>query len=149
MKSFRIREKADSVSAFGSMLLFLIFAVCTMMMIVTAAGTYSRISEDFDGIFGGSAALRYVSNKIRAADSTQPLDGGKGLAVRSGGVMSVIYFEDGELYERTSAADAVPETSGGEPLFALDGMNISLDGGLYRITVSLNGEEYSVLVREG
>ncbi len=149
MRNLKIKEKADSVSAFGSMLLFLIFAVCTLLIIVTAAGTYSRISDDFDGLYGGSAALRYVSNKIRSADSAELLDGGNGLALRNGGVVSVIYFEDGELYERSAAADAEPERSGGEPLFALDGISISLEDGLYRITAALNGEEYSVLVREG
>ncbi len=149
MKNYKVKERADSANAAGSMLLFVLFAVCTLMMIVTAAGTYTRISGDFDGIFGGSAALRYVSNKIRSADRTEIIGGGNGIAAESGGVMSVIYFDDGELYERTAAAGERPEMSGGEPIFSLDSMEISDEGGLYRITVSLNGEDYSVLVREG
>lgn len=148
MKNYKVRERADSVNAAGSMLLFVLFAVCTLMMIVTAAGTYTRISGDFDGVFGGSAALRYVSNKIRSAERTE-LIGANGIAAESGGVMSVIYFENGELYERTAPAGERPEMSGGEPIFSLDSMEISDEGGLYRITVSLNGEDYSVLVREG
>ena len=47
MKTLRGKRLANSVSAFGSMVLFLIFATCSLIMIAVGASTYSRISDGF------------------------------------------------------------------------------------------------------
>ncbi len=55
MKKYRNKTLSDTVSTIGSMLLFLMFAGCLLMIIAVAAGTYSRISSNFDKTFGSSA----------------------------------------------------------------------------------------------
>ena len=43
MKDHRARSMGDTASAVGSMLLFVLFAVCMLMAVAVAADTYSRI----------------------------------------------------------------------------------------------------------
>lgn len=117
------------------------------MMIVTAAGTYSRISTNFDKTFGSSASLRYISNKIKSAESTRIAENGSALYLADGDILDVIYFRNGVLYENSFASDSEPKLYGGDKLFELENMNVSEQGSLFKITVSLNGEQNSTYIR--
>lgn len=148
MKSIKFKDAANTANSLGSVLLCVLFAVSMLLITAAAIGTYSRLDKDYDGIFGGSAAVKYVGNKIKAAENTKLLSE-NAVAVYSGGIVSVIYFENGELYERTDSADAPVETTGGEPLFNLDKLIITSENGFYRITAQLDDKDYSVLIRKG
>lgn len=149
INSYAGRSLSDTVGTAGSMLLFLIFSACMLIMIAAAASTYSRISAGFGQTFAGSASLRYVSNKIRAADSVSVIYGGRALVTEEDGVMCVIYSGSGGLYEKTLPSGAEPETSGGERVFASAEMTITEDGGLYDVTIVCGGKSADVLVRKG
>ena len=149
MNSYKGRSLADTVSAMGSMLLFLIFAVCLLVMIASAASTYARISSGFDRTFSTSASLRYVSNKIREATSCEIIGGGSGLALESGGIVCVIYSADGAMYEKSLPAGSEPTADGGDRIFDIGSMEITENGGLYTITVKADGESSAVMVRGG
>lgn len=47
MKDHRARSMGDTASAVGSMLLFVLFAVCMLMAVAVAADTYSRIKTGY------------------------------------------------------------------------------------------------------
>lgn len=149
MKKYKNRTLSDTVSTIGSMLLFLVFAVCLLMMIAVAAGTYSRISSGFNKTFGSSASLRYISNKIKSSERLEITENGSALLLRNGGMIDVIYFENDGLYEKSIAADDVPDIGGGDRIFELNAMNISEIGDLYKITVAFGEEENSTFVRKG
>ncbi len=149
MKKYRNKTLSDTVSTVGSMLLFLLFASCLLMMIAVAAGTYSRISSNFDKTFGSTASLRYISNKLKGCDSAEIVGDGSGLVLRSGGAANVIYFSNGGLYEKTVLSDASVELTGGDRIFELAGMTVSDVGDLYKITVALDGGENSTFIRKG
>ncbi len=149
MKKYRNKTLSDTVSTVGSMLLFLLFAGCLLMMIAVAAGTYSRISSNFDKTFGSTASLRYISNKLKGCDSAEIVGDGSGLVLRSGGAANVIYFSNGGLYEKTVLSDASVELTGGDRIFELAGMTVSDVGDLYKITVALDGGENSTFIRKG
>lgn len=129
------------------MLLFLLFTGCLLMMIVVAAGTYSRISTNFDKTFGSSASLRYISNKIKSSESARIAENGSVLYLLDGEILDVIYFRNGALYEKSVAADTEPVLEGGDRLFELGDINVSEQGSLLKITVSFNGEQNSTYVR--
>jgi hypothetical protein len=131
------------------MLLFVIFAVCMLVIIATAASTYSHINENFEQNFNTSASLRYVFNKIKSADNAEITADGGGLTLEYDGFDCVIYCADGGLYEKNvpSGGDSSPE--GGSRIFDIDNMKITENDGFYSITMSENGERYSVLVRRG
>jgi len=149
VKKYRNKTLSDTVSTVGSMLLFLLFAGCLLMMIAVAAGTYSRISSNFDKTFGSTASLRYISNKIKGCDSAEIVGDGSGLVLRSGGAANVIYFSNGGLYEKTVLPDGLIELTGGDRIFELTGMTVSDVGDLYKITVALDGGENSTFIRKG
>lgn len=119
------------------------------MIIAVAAGTYSRISSNFDKTFGSSASLRYISNKLKSCDSAEIVRQGSGIVLRSDGIFDVIYFGDNGLYEKTVMSDTDIGFSGGDRIFELNGMTVSDLGNLYKITVVFNGGENSTLIRKG
>ena len=69
MKDHRARSMGDTASAVGSMLLFVLFAVCMLMAVAVAADTYSRIKTGYQQSFGTAASIKYISNKLRAAEN--------------------------------------------------------------------------------
>lgn len=149
MKKYRNKTLSDTVSTVGSMLLFLMFAACLLMMIAVAAGTYSRISTNFDKTFGSSASLRYISNKLKSCDSVEIVEQGSGIVLNSDGIFDVIYFGNNGLYEKTVTSENGTDLSGGSKIFELNGMTVSDMGSLYRITVEYDGGENSTLIRKG
>lgn len=147
MKNYKNRSLGDMISTVASMLLFLIFAGCMLIIIAIAAGTYSQISNSFDKTFGTSATLRYISNKVKNSESAEVAEGGSAVYLKNGELINIIYFENGGLYEKSISADDVPTTDNGDKLFTLSDMNITDSGELLKITVTLNNEENSTFVR--
>ena len=79
----------DTASAVGSMLLFVLFAVCMLMAVAVAADTYSRIKTGYQQSFGTAASIKYISNKLRAAENVTLLEDGSAAAIESAGTVSV------------------------------------------------------------
>ena len=147
MKNYKSKDMSDTIGTIGSMLLFLLFAGCMLMIVAAAAGTYSRISNNFDKTFGTTASLRYVSNKIKAAETAEIIENGSGLLLKNGTVLNVIYFKDNGLYEKTviSEEDAYPD--GGDKIFELSELDISESGGTYKITAALGADRDHTYIR--
>lgn len=133
----------------ASMLLFLMFAVCMLIIIGAAAGIYSRINESHEVTYGSAAAIRYVSNKIRAADECVLSADGREIVITSGGIACIIYERSGGLYEKTASAGSEMKPEGGDLIFEIDSMSIAETEGLYEISVSCKGGSSAVLVRKG
>lgn len=138
--------KADIVGTVGSMLLFLVFTVCMLVIIAAAASTYAGISSGFDRSFTSSASLRYLSNKIRGAESYEIIEGGTGIAAVNGGITCVIYYKDGGLYEKNVSSADSAAAGGGDKIFNIDGLEITEENGLYVISVSYEEESSSVFI---
>lgn len=147
MKKYKNKSLGDMISTVGSMLLFLLFTGCLLLMIVVAAGTYSRISTNFDKTFGSSATLRYISNKVKNAETIEIAENGTALYLTDSGIINVIYFRNSSLFEKSVAADDEPTPDGGEKIFDISEINVSEQGDLLKITVTLNGEQNSAYVR--
>ena len=147
MKNYKSKDLNDTIGTIGSMLLFLLFAGCMLMIVAAAAGTYSRISNNFNKTFGTTASLRYVSNKIKSAETAEIIENGSGLILKSGTALNVIYFKDNGLYEKTvmSEEDAYP--GGGERIFELTELNVSENGGTYKVTAAFGGDKNHTYVR--
>ena len=145
MDSRRGSGKADIVGTVGSMLLFLVFTVCMLAIIAAAASTYSEISSGFDRSFTGSASLRYLTNKMRGAESYEIIEDGTGIAAVNGGITCVIYYSDGGLYEKNVSSED-KAASGGDKIFDIDGLKIAEKDGLYEISVSCGEYSSSVFI---
>ncbi len=134
MKTLMGRRLANSVSAVGSMILFLLFAACSLIMIAVGTCTYARISNNFDGSFSTTAAVRYVTNKIRSGERVEIENHGAGLAVYSGDMVCVIMSDNGDLGERNARAEAYSEYVGGDIIFPGTVIKITEEDGVYIIT---------------
>lgn len=145
MNNYKNKSLADVVRTASSMLLFLIFTVCMLVIIALAANTYSRITQSFDSTFNTSAAVRYISNKIKNADSVELSDGV--ISAKNGGIVSVIYCGNGGIYEKNISASADIITEGGEKIFDTAYFTVTLSEGLYHIDVTHGGESSSAIIR--
>lgn len=149
MKDHRARSMGDTASAVGSMLLFVLFAVCMLMAVAVAADTYGRIKTGYQQSFGTAASIKYISNKLRAAENVTLLDGGKAAAIESGGMVSVIYCGDGGLYEKNTVTGGELTADGGELISTASALEFSEHDGLYEITVGSGASSSVILVRKG
>lgn len=140
------KSRADIVGTVGSLLLFFVFTVCMLVIIAAAASTYSSIKTGFGQTFTSSASLRYMSNKIRSADSCELMEDGKGIVLESGGIACVIYYDNGGLYEKNVTAEGDLSANGGYRIFDISGLSITERDGLYEISVSLGGDSSSVFI---
>ena len=149
MKGIRNTGSARVLNTVASMLLFLLFAVCMLMIIGSAAGIYSRIQKSHEATYGTSAAIRYITNKVRAADSCMLLENGSGMIFVSGNVASVVYKDGDGVFEKTAAADSDLSPEDGSLIFEVSTFSISEEDGLYRISVSCGANSSEALVRKG
>lgn len=142
------KRLSETVSAAGSMVLFLIFTVCCLVIITVAATAYKRISENYDNTFNSAAAVRYVTNKLRSCGRAEITADGNVL-LENADSKTLIYERNGILYERLFSADreAVPE--GGEAVFKAEGFKIEdCGGGLAKISATgAEGEIFTAYCR--
>lgn len=149
MKGVKYKGTSRVLGTAASLLLFLIFAVCMIVIIGAGAGIYSRITGGYEATYGSSAAIKYVSNKIRASDSCEIIDDGKGVVLENGSVICVIYSSDGGVFERTLPVGSEVTADGGELVIAADNMCINERNGLFEISVSCGKNSETVLLRKG
>lgn len=149
MKGIKYKGTSRVLGTAASLLLFLVFAICMIVIIGAGAGIYSRITGGYEATYGSSAAIRYVSNKIRACDNCEIIDDGKGIAVENDSILSVIYLSDGGIYERTLPVGSEITAEGGELIVSANNMSITERDGLYEISVSCGKKAEWVLVRKG
>ncbi len=149
MNNYNYKSGSRVLNTAASLLLFLIFAVCMLVIIGAGAGIYSRINSGYEATYGSSAAIRYVSNKVRSADSCEIIEDGKGIALNNGNVICVIYSGSDGIYERNMSADSAVAAEGGELVVEAQEMFIKEKEGLYEISVKCQGGDTSVLVRKG
>ncbi len=149
MNSIKYKGSSRVLGTAASLLLFLIFAVCMIVIIGAGAGIYSRITGGYEATYGSSAAIKYVSNKIRASDSCEIIDGGNGIVLSDGSIATVIYSGSGGIREKSAPADAVLLAEGGELVIEAARMTVSEKDGLYEISVTCGGDSLCTFVRKG
>lgn len=133
----------------AGLLLFLLFAVCSLVIIGSGAGVYSRIQDGHDSTYGSSASIRYITNKIRSGESVEVINGGSGIVLVDGGIQCIIYAENGGLYEKTVSAEAEATADGGNKIFGLDSLSVTESELSYEITVKRGIDETTAIVRKG
>ncbi len=149
MKDYKGGSASRVLNTVASLLLFLVFTICMLIIIGAAAGTYSRISSGYERVYGSSAAIRYISNKIRSADTVEIIEGGSGIVVESGRICSVIYNENGSLYEKSIPVDGERSATGGDVVLDIDSLCVVDTGDMYEISITQGVSSSAVLLRKG
>lgn len=140
------KRLAETVSSAASMTLFLIFSVCCLIIITVAASAYGRISGNYDNTFNSAAAVRYITNKIRAGGEAEVVSESE-LLLRSDGYVTVIYHSDGAVWERLYPDGETPEASGGERMFSAEKLLIEENGGSLKVTAEDGGSSFTAYCR--
>lgn len=148
MNTADTKRLSETVSAAGSMVLFLIFTVCCLVIITVAATAYKRISENYDNTFNSAAAVRYVTNKLRSCENAEITENGDVL-LESDGSKTLIYERDGVLYERLFPTDSEAVPEGGEAVFSAEDFSVEeCGGGLAKISATgAEGEKFIAYCR--
>lgn len=146
MNKAAVRRTADSAGSVSVMILSAVFAVCCLAIAVSAASAYTRTAENYRSTFSAAAAVKYVTNKIRAAENIEVIDE-KTLLLSDSGYKTLIFSENGDICERVFPEDADIVRSGGETVFRTDGLTLhQTDAGLY-ITAENGSERFSAYCR--
>jgi hypothetical protein len=108
-------------------------------VLISGAISYKRLTARGSQVYNQRTCVQYISTKLRQAPDAQAVelaDFGDGTALlihqqlNGKDYVNRIYCSDGYLMELFSAADGEFAPEDGEPLLALQGMDINQDGGL-------------------
>ncbi len=135
MNAPETKRLSETVSSAASMTLFLLFAVCCLIIIAVAASAYGRINENYESSFNSAAAVRYVTNKLRACDKAEIISENELLLINDG-YSTVIYCKDGTVYERVFGKEQTPVSEGGEEMFRAGTLTVTEKDGLISVSAS-------------
>ena len=133
------------------LVLFAILAVCAVLVLLTGAGVYGRLTDRGQDAFKNRTLPLYIATKVRQADcagaiSLEHVNGTDILRLEEQidgkGYVTRIYCHEGIVRELFSAEDVLFDPAAGEKITEASGVAFSLeDGGL---TVRVTGDEGTV-----
>lgn len=134
-----------------SMILFLLFVLCSVFTILIGSRVYQNIRGRNDQSFYSGTALGYITNKVRQSDAAgcvevRTVDGIQVLVLTSLNETVVyetwIYTKDGSLMELFTERDSGLSTGDGLPVMNCSPIGLCLEntGGRPLLTVTLHGD---------
>ena len=139
-----------------ALLLFGVFAVCLMVVLLTGADSYQRLTERDQAASDSRTCAQYLATRVRQADEDQAVaveqfGGSDALCFRQSIVgeeyVTRIYVHDGWLMELFSPAWAELEPADGERIMSARSLEAEEQDGLLRLSVAPeDGEAVEVLL---
>jgi len=139
MKRQSMKLHMDGLAA---LLLFGIFAVCVLLVLLTGAGAYERLTARDQASYDRRVCTQYLATRVRQADnlgnvSVEPFDGETALClIDRDGYLTRVYYHDGYLMELYTSVDAEMAPEDGERLMKASGLLMALEDGLLELTVT-------------
>jgi hypothetical protein len=141
------------------MLLFGLFALMSLLLVLTGTQVYRRIVDNSEIKNGSRVALYYIANKIRSSDTADGIrvikyencpDVGYALVIDGGGYWkTVIYKYDGHVYEALRGIGEYEEKmiypELGTELIKIDDFTIAEENGVFIITTIAPDKSVSVM----
>ena len=121
MKRRTIQHHMDGLAA---LLLFGVFAVCVLLVLITGASAYRRLTERDQSSYERRTAVQYIATRVRQADCLDAL------VLADGDYLTRDYWYDGWLMELYCAAGADMEPRDGEKILEAGGLELSQEDGL-------------------
>lgn len=139
MKRQGIKHQLDGLIA---LLLFGVFAVCVLIVLLTGADAYRRLTERDQNNYQTRTLVQYIAARVRQADGADRISiedfGGVQalrLADEDGAYITRVYCYDGWLMELYSGADSEMDPQDGERILESGGLELSMEDGLLYVTV--------------
>lgn len=146
------RMTQHHMEGLGALLLFGIFAMCVLMVLLTGADAYRRLTERDQQAYLRRTCAQYVAARVRQADSlagitVEPFGDGNALTLAEdgGAYRTRIYCYEGWLMELYSAADADLDPQAGERILEMEELELSMKEGLLTAKISNTDGSQDVL----
>ena len=142
MKRRAIKHQMDGLLM---LLLFGVFAVCVLAVLLTGADAYRGLTQRDQAAFDRRSGVQYIATRVRQGDTedsvtVEPFEDVTALVLTDEeGYVTKVYCYDGWLMEMYCAADAELEPIDGQKVMRMDGLELSLEDGLF--TAQISGEE--------
>ena len=155
-----MKKQSIKITDIALLLLFSVFALCLLLLLLTGAEIYRDINSMAEQAHTRRTADRYISTRVRQADSSEQLsigsfDGCQALCISEDidgqSYLTRIYCFDGGIRELFSEADSPVKASDGERLIPAESMSFSLDGNRLYVQLSQDGCSRSIelMLRSG
>lgn len=135
------RTTQHHMEGLGALLLFGIFAVCVLIVLLTGADAYRRLTERDQQAYQRRTCAQYIAARVRQADSlggikVERFGEGDALALaEDGGYCTRVYCHEGWLMELYSETGAGLEPQDGERLLEMESLRFSLEDGLLEAVI--------------
>lgn len=135
MKQKSVKHHIDGLIA---LLLFGVFAVCVLVVLLTGADAYRRLTQRDRAAYDRRTCVQYVATRVRQADAldgvaVEDFGGTACLTLRDGGYATRVYCYDGWLMELYCADGSELSPEDGERVMAARELDLSLADGLLTI----------------
>ncbi len=129
-------RRSYMVEILFNLLLFTLFVLCSFVIVVSGAKGYENIVSEAANRDENRIALSYLATKLRQAPSaeavyTKTVDGIECLVIEEGYYQSVIYFNEGAVYELYSRFDADMALSDAEYILDVHDLIIDEEAGYF------------------
>ena len=147
-----MRRSKHHIDGLMALLLFGVFAACVLSVLLTGAGAYRRLTERDRQSYDRRTCVQYIATRVRQADvrggvELEAFGGLTALALSEGDYVTRLYCYDGHLMELYAGGEAALSPVDGEPVMALEALEMSLEGGLLTLVLeSPQGERDTLLL---
>ena len=137
-------KNAHSVYTVFILLIYCLFAVCSLFLVLIGANVYRGIVEKMDSNNETRATLSYITNKVHCADSrdvtVETLDGQQTLVICSAHnereFKTYIYFHNGYLMEYFTSAENEFSAGSGDRITPVSDFKMEKNGKMLNLSVS-------------
>lgn len=151
-----MKRKSEHLEGLMALLLFGVFAVCLLVVLLTGADSYQRLTERDQAASDGRTCAQYLTTRVRQADEGQAVsverfgDGGALCFTQSivgEAYVTRIYVYDGWLMELFCRDGAELEPADGERIMSARSLEAEERDGLLRLSIAPeSGEAVELLL---
>jgi len=140
-----MRKQVKKINGLFGLLLFAVFAVCILMVLLSGAEVYGKLTENGRASYSQRTAVQYLTTKLRQEDCmgslrTESFDGCDALVLTEqidGEIYETqIYYYDGYIRELFAEPDSGMEPMDGDPVLEAAGFAVSLTEGCLQAAIT-------------
>ena len=140
-----------NMAGLAALLLFGVFALCILLVLLTGADSYQRLTQRDQSAYSHRTAAQYLTTRIRQADAADTVSVGRfgdGDAlfiteeIDGVGYETCVYCYDGKLHELFAFAGEKFAPEDGEVLLPMQDLKLTLEGRM--LTAVITNEDGSV-----
>lgn len=136
-------RKFHNLTRLMALLTFAVFAVCVLLVLLSGADVYRRLTEEGEAQYVRRTAVQYITTRIRQAETVEIADF-HGLdtlqfreTVNGREYLTRVYCHDGSLRELFTPASGQFLPEDGEKLLNAEALSLSLEEGLLQVVITL------------